>query len=562
MYLRIKIVMVFVLFLIVRFPLAALAAEINDLPDRIDGKDRFEVSSRISDRLGQTDTVILANYLAFADALSATPLAYKLNAPILLTHSGYLTETTANQIRALKTKRVIIVGGAGSVSENVVSDIHNLGISDVKRIPGKDRFEVSTNIASEVGIHDTAVFANGLVFSDALTIAPYAAVNAYPIILTKNNELPPEAVNLLHVNAIKKSVIAGGEGSVGQSIFSQLPGPERIGGKDRYEVAANIAKTFGQNRSKVFLATGMTFADALTGSVLAAKESAVILLTGRDRLPDPAAEVIKQKNVPITLLGGTGSIKDSVVNELTKMIPTSRPILYIVPHQDDEILSYGIDIRNELSHGRQVQLILLTDGDDSGARNILNGDVYCHIHATYHNPVKEGFKGGALSPAAFANARTDEYFRASRALGVPNDHIHTNFIPSGQYYGSAIRAVIEKYLKLYPNADVRSFSWFDGHSAHALIGKTVQGMQQDGVLQRYQAEYFTSIYTDRFYKIPIPMENFLSQLDNPNDLEHLKSAIGEYRRYDPKNGYYAVGYHSVTSQFDALWNNPYSKYHY
>lgn len=272
--------------------------------------------------------------------------------------------------------------------------------------------------------------------------------------------------------------------------------------------------------------------------------------------------MIKQKDVPVTILGGVGSVKDIIVQTLTSIKPTSRPILYIVPHQDDEILSYGVDIRNELSHGRQVHLILLTRGEDSGARDILNGAVYCHVHNKYHNPSKESYKAGTLTPDEFAGARTDEFFRASRALGVPNANIHTNFIPPGQYYGIVVRGIIEKYLSLYPNADVRTFSWFDEHSAHALLGRVVQGMQSDGVLQRYQAKYFISINTDRFYKFPKPMATIMNRIENPNDVQYLRSAIGEYKRFDPRNGYYAVGYHSVSIQFDSLWNNPYVNSYY
>lgn len=543
-------------------PRSTSAEQIADLPERIDGKDRFAVATNISNKWGQADTVIIANYLAFADALTATPLAYKLNAPILLTHPDYLSDETRKQIGSLGVKNVVVVGGEGSVSENVVSNINSLGISNITRISGRDRFEVSKNIAEQIGLNGTAVFANGLVFADALSIAPYASMNGYPILLTKNSEMSQEINDLLLAGRITQSIVIGGEGSVNPTVFNQLPGASRIGGKDRYEVAANVANTFGQNRSKNYIATGLTFADALTGSVLAAKENAVMLLTKSDSLPEATIGVISQKDVPVTILGGVGSVKDQIVQKLTSIKPSSRPILYIVPHQDDEILSYGVDIRNELSRGRQVHLILLTRGEDSAAKETLNGVYYCRIHGKYHNPAKEGYKENTLSPDEFANARTDEYFRALRALGVPRSNIHTDYVPNYQYYGSTVRPVIEKYLAAYPNADVRTFSWFDGHSAHSLLGKVVQGMYTDGLLQRYQAKYFISIYSDRFYNVPKPMPTIMNIIEKQSDIQFLRSAIGEYRRWDPRNGHYAVGYHSVQSQFDSLWNNPYVNSHY
>jgi N-acetylmuramoyl-L-alanine amidase len=560
---KITMISIFVsLLLILGLSVPASAAQITDLPERIDGKDRFAVAVNISKKWGQADTVILANYLAFADALTATPLAYKLNAPILLTHPDKLTEETKKQIQNLGAKNVVIVGGTGSVSDNVVSNITSLGISNITRIAGKDRFEVSKNIANEIGLNGTAVIANGLVFADALSIAPYAATNSYPILLTRNNELPLGIQKLLAAETITKSIVVGGEASVSNGVFNQLPSASRIGGKDRYEVGANIAKNYGQNRSKHYIATGLTFADALTGSVLAAKENAVILLTNTDRFPDSTLGVLSQKNVPVTILGGVGSVKDQIVHKLTTITPSSRSILYIVPHQDDEILSYGIDIRNELSSGRQVHVILLTRGEDSGAIKILNGEYYCHIHSKVHNPKAEGYKHGTLSADEFSNARTDEYNRALRALGVPESNIHTDFVPNYQYYGSTVRPIIEKYLAAYPNADVRTFSGIDGHSAHALLGDVVNGMYKDGVLQRYQAKYFVSIYTDRFSNLPLPMPVIKNVMQKHSDIQFLKSAIGEYRRWDPVKGHYGVGYHSVQAQFDSLWNNPYVNSHY
>lgn len=537
-------------------------SRISDLPDRIDGKDRFTVAANISSRWKQANTVIIVNYNAFADALAATPLAYRLNAPILLSYPNYLTKETKAELQLLKAKKVVIVGGKGSISNQVVAEIKKMGINNLSRIDGKNRFLVAANIANHLGVKDTVVFANGLLFSDALTIAPYAAVHSYPILLTENNKLPPETKKEMSISNIKKSIVIGGEGSINRNIFNLLPSPVRIGGKDRYEVASNVAATFGQNRKKVFLATGRTFADALTGSILAAKEKGIILLTYADRLPVQEVGIIKQKNVPETIIGGTGSVKDEIVQTLTSITPTNRQVLYIVPHQDDEVLSFGIDILNEMSKGRQVQLILLTRGEDSPARNILNGKVYCRIHHRYHNPIKEKYKFNPLTPIEFADARTNEYYRASEALGVPPGNIHTEFIPPGQYYGMTVRAVIQKYLKAYPNADVRTFSWFDQHPAHALLGRTVRGMQTNGLLERYQAKYIVSINTDRFYKVRKPMDTTINKIQNPIDFEKLKNAINQYKLFDPQKGYYAIGYHSVQVQFDALWKSPYSRIHY
>lgn len=573
-----KLVKIFVLSSVFLFFLSAFTAtaEVNDLPSRIEGKDRFEVAQNVAQRWQNAEIAVISNYLAFADALTASPLAYKHDAPILLTHANSLTDLTRKELVRLGTRQVYIVGGEGSISSQVANELMDIGI-EVIRIGGKNRFEVALNVAREIGVENgQVVVANGLGFADALTIAPFASVSQSPILLTRNNQLPENVDQFIKSLSINKTIVVGGEGSITADVFNSLPMPERIGGKDRYEVAANISTRFGQSSQRIFLATGFSFADALTGSVVAAKENATVLLTPKADLPQSVEGILKAKNIPVTILGGVGSISDEVVYDLTKVRPSVRPVVYIVPHQDDEILSYGIDIRNELSKGRDVHLVLLTKGEESGARDIVNGSydvesytpnlagqrIKCQWHNTYHDPIKEKYYHGRLSFNEFGDSRTDEYYRASQALGVKPENIHTEFIARGSYSGTNVRNVIEKYLASYPQADIRTFSWFDGHSAHALIGRTLKGMQDEGYIEKYRAQYLMSIYTDRFYSVSMPMPTIKVNLTNAADSGYLTKAINEYKRFEPSKGIYAIGYHSVTSQFESLEKNMYGKIHY
>lgn len=286
--------------------------------ERIQGADRFEVAVNISNKgwPDGTNTVILVNYNAYADALAATPLAYQLNAPILLTHPNQLTDATRSEIQRLKPQNVIVIGGEGSVSGNVYHIIQSLGIPNVRRIGGVNRYEVAYLIAKELPASDKVIMAFGQNFPDALAIAPFAARNGYPILLTDTANLPTKTREALAARNAKGSIVVGGEGSVSANVFRQLPSPIRIGGKDRYEVAANIVQTLNLNTNKAFVATGLTFADALTGSVLAAKEDAPILLTGPNSLPDVINNLISEKGIyTFTILGGYGSVSQNVIKQ-------------------------------------------------------------------------------------------------------------------------------------------------------------------------------------------------------------------------------------------------------
>ncbi|MDP4086531.1 MAG: S8 family serine peptidase [Bacillota bacterium] len=288
-------------------------------PERLGGSDRFEVAANVSKEGWKTsNTVIISNYNAFADALSAAPLAHKDDAPILLTEADSLNSFTKQEMVRLGAQNAIIIGGTGSVSDSVVKEIQDMGIS-VSRIDGKDRFEVSKNIADEMGSFQTAVIANGLNFPDALSIAPYAAENGFPILLTQPNDLPSETSDVINEKSVKNTIIVGGEASVSQKVFEEVPTPIRIGGKDRYAVAENILNQYYPNPTKLFITTGDTFADALTGSVLVSKDNTALLLTPKNQLPDSMATTLSNSSIQnFVVLGGVGSVGNQVVSSLSK----------------------------------------------------------------------------------------------------------------------------------------------------------------------------------------------------------------------------------------------------
>jgi N-acetylmuramoyl-L-alanine amidase len=288
--------------------------------ERVDGKDRFQVAANLSKKgwPDGADSIILSFYNAYADALAAGPLAYLHNAPILLTQTDIITPVTKEEIVRLNPDRVIIVGGPGSVSENVFKELNTMGIKDVTRITGNDRFEVAANIAKVLPSNDKAIIADGLNFPDALAISPYASRNGIPILLTKSNGLPQPILDSMIARGVTQTIVVGGEASVSKEVFSKLKNPKRIAGKDRYEVAVNVAIEFNLSTTQAYLATGMSFADALTGSVLAAKDNAPMLLTRSTALPDYTRNFIKQNGYSnYLILGGLGSVEQRVVGQLS-----------------------------------------------------------------------------------------------------------------------------------------------------------------------------------------------------------------------------------------------------
>lgn len=292
--------------------------------ERIGGANRFEVAVGVSQAGWSTaDTIIITYYGAFADALTATPLAIKYNAPILLTHKDYLTKETEAEIKRLRATKAIIIGGSGSVYAKVEEDLKRIGVTPIKRFGGKDRFEVSRGIAAEFPAANKAILAYGMNFPDALAIAPYAAEHGYPILLTTVEKIPEVIKPAIYESAVTHTIISGGPASVGNNIYNELQSkgknPLRIGGKDRYEVASNIVSTlnYGTSNNKAYIATGLTFADALTGSVLAAKNHAPILLSHPTiTMASIQNTLFNYSKFNMTLLGGPASVPDQMVASL------------------------------------------------------------------------------------------------------------------------------------------------------------------------------------------------------------------------------------------------------
>ncbi|WP_339060553.1 cell wall-binding repeat-containing protein [Tepidibacillus marianensis] len=287
--------------------------------NRLAGKDRYETAIKISQKgWANADTVVIANYKGYADALAGVPLAYQKNAPILLTDPKILTPSTKTEIQRLKAKNIVIVGGTGSISSQVENELKSMKLS-VTRLGGKDRFETAKLIALKMNKTDTVIVTFGLNFPDALSIAPYAAMQGYPILLVTKDQIPDFTKQALGSLKSTHTIIIGGTGVISDNVKKQLPNPYRVSGQDRFLTAAEVTRKLNAPTEKVYVASGMGFADALAGAVLAAKDNSPLLLTKPNELPKGTRDIWLEKNVlNFTVLGGTGSVNNQVLTELLK----------------------------------------------------------------------------------------------------------------------------------------------------------------------------------------------------------------------------------------------------
>ena len=185
------------------------------------------------------------------------------------------------------------------------------------RIYGENRYDTAAKIAGELDPYfsDTAFVTYGGNFPDALSVASIAAIQGSPILLTKTKELPAETAKAL--KNYNDTYAIGGTAVISSDVFKKLPHPKRIAGDNRYDTSVQVIKQLDMPADFVTLATGQGFADALTGSVLAANRYEPIVLTQKNGLPTPVANLFQDKETMFyTILGGKDAVGDGVEDDI------------------------------------------------------------------------------------------------------------------------------------------------------------------------------------------------------------------------------------------------------
>ena len=304
----------------------AMAAE-GPSTYRISGVDRYETSANISFEGWETSEVaVIATGRDFPDALSASPLAYKYNAPLLLTDPKSLPNSVKEELERLEVSEVILIGGASAISADIEKQLEELGITKITRISGANRYETSVNIAKAVGPSEGIIVAAGQSFADALSIAPIAAQLETPILLTEKEELPTSVENYVNsLDSVVGSLVVGGERVVSKNVMTKLPDPERISGENRYETNSKIITYFADEKmldmDYPFIATGQNYPDALSASALAAGWFNGVILTDPENPNTATKETVKKYAdyaEEYIIVGGKQALPDSAINDLFK----------------------------------------------------------------------------------------------------------------------------------------------------------------------------------------------------------------------------------------------------
>jgi YVTN family beta-propeller protein len=288
------------------------------------GADRFEVSAANSaaEFAPGVDVAYVASGFAFPDALSGSAAAGSRGAPVLLVGTDSIPTVIGGELARLKPKRIVVLGGTAAVSSTVETALR--GYSPiVDRLGGADRFVVSAAVSKDAFSPGTPVayIASGTNFPDALSGSAIAAKDHAPVLLVTKDCIPSAISDELKRLNPGRIVILGGTSAISATVETALRAlhpTTRIAGADRFVVSAAASQAgFPTGAKTVFIASGVAFPDALSGSPAAAANSGPVLLVTPTGIPASVATELDRLNpTQIVVLGGTAAISDTVYQQL------------------------------------------------------------------------------------------------------------------------------------------------------------------------------------------------------------------------------------------------------
>ena len=250
------------------------------------------------------------------------------------------------------------------------------------RVAGADRINTAVEVSKKYyKSADTVIIANYEKFADSLSASALSKALKAPILLVKKDQLDSVVAQEIKRLGAKNVVVIGGEQSVDKTKDSLSKyNVQTIAGSDRYETSAKIAQEIIKRTgtTQAVIASGETFADALTVAPLANKNNMPILLVQPNNIPKATQEVLKQINKAI-IVGGEKTISNQVANKLPNPTRIAGANRY---ETAKKIYEYGFKDRSEVN---------IANGTNF-ADSLVIGSIDCPILLAESNEVPESTK--------------------------------------------------------------------------------------------------------------------------------------------------------------------------
>lgn len=194
--------------------------------NRVYGSDRHETNAKVIERFytqDELEAVLVARSDVLVDALSAGPLAAKLNSPILITPTTYVSKYHENNLSKKSAGIVYQIGG--TIQSNVMNDIayklskHNSGTATVVIDAGHGGAD-----SGAVNHLDSSIQEKNYTLDAALGANEYLRQQGINVVLTRDsditqdvptkvsisNAINPDYFVSIHYNAYDKGNNSGG----------------------------------------------------------------------------------------------------------------------------------------------------------------------------------------------------------------------------------------------------------------------------------------------------------------------------------------------------------------
>jgi LmbE family N-acetylglucosaminyl deacetylase len=182
-------------------------------------------------------------------------------------------------------------------------------------------------------------------------------------------------------------------------------------------------------------------------------------------------------------------------------------------------------------------IVLVTRGGKSKARE--------RINAMLDAPLDE---------SRFMAAREREFLAAVRELGISRRDVVVLDLPDGDVRSHEVRDIVRTMEQRQPGATHRTMSDVDPHSDHRAIGAAVR------------SAYVAGEISHCVFHLPFPLNSDfglgLTVKLHPDMADAKRRALLQYTRWDPKNGWYAIGDQSVRSLIREQHRQPEERIHF
>lgn len=287
--------------------------------------DRGDLSNRMGLSVGWADEYPANFVFQWIDITTLDPGDYTVQARAD-EQNWYLESNEANNCAWARVRITATNGPVSVLSSGRTCNSPPSATARVERQYGENRYEtaaVTSEDAFAPGV-PVAYITTGATFPDALAAGAAAGFRGGPVILVERDRLPALATNELERLNPQRTVIVGGRGVISDYVSSLVGryqtggGNSRIAGADRYATAAGVsAATFAPGVATAYVASGLTWPDALAAVPHAARAGGPLLLTKPDAVP-PVIRAELQRLQPgrIIVIGGTSVVSQAVMAQL------------------------------------------------------------------------------------------------------------------------------------------------------------------------------------------------------------------------------------------------------